>query len=53
MIERIGKYIEGIMIKVKSNNLLYPIVVPIVVYTGFQKWNAKTKFIEKQYRIKE
>ena len=30
----------------------YPIVVPTVIYTGFQKWNAKTNFGEKQYNSK-
>lgn len=29
---------------------IYPVVVPIVIYTGFQKWNAKTNFAQKQYK---
>ena len=28
---------------------IYPVIVPIVIYTGFQKWNAKTNFAQKQY----
>jgi len=31
------------------NNEKLPIVVSIVIYTGFQKWTAKTKLSEKQY----
>ena len=49
MIERIGKYVIEIMRRAKNMNLLYPVVVPIVIYTGFQSWRAKTKFSQKQY----
>ena len=49
MIERMGTYVGEIMRKEKSNGL-YPIVVPIVIYTGSSKWTAKTKFMEKQYQ---
>ncbi len=53
MLERIGVYVQEIMRKEKNYECgLYPIVVPIVVYTGIQTWNAKTKFSEKQYQIK-
>lgn len=31
---------------------VYPVVVPIVIYTGFQKWNAKTNFSQNQYRTR-
>ena len=49
MIEKIGNYTKQIMQREETNSLLYPIVVPIVIYTGFQKWTAKTKFSQKQY----
>ena len=39
-------------LKEKINNLIYPIVIPIVIYTGFQKWTAKTKLSQKQYNEK-
>lgn len=52
MIERIGIYIQEIMRKEEKRGL-YPIVVPIVIYTGEQKWNAKTNFLDKQYVSKE
>ena len=49
MLERIGEYVGQIMQKgVKEGT--YPIVVPIVIYTGKQKWNVKTKFSDKQYK---
>lgn len=32
---------------------VYPIVVPIVIYTGIRKWNAKTNFAHKQYQTRE
>lgn len=54
MLERMGIYVQEIMRKEKNYNYgLYPIVVPIVVYTGIQTWNAKTKFSEKQYQTKD
>lgn len=31
----------------------YPIIVPFVIYTGYQKWNAKTNFAQRQYQAKE
>ena len=49
MIERIGSYVQEIMRKEKGHGI-YPVVVPIVIYTGFQKWNAQTKFSQKQYQ---
>lgn len=53
MLERMATYVQGIMHKEKNYGCgLYPIVVPIVVYTGIQTWNVKTKFLEKQYQIK-
>lgn len=51
MIERIGTYVEEIM-KRERKNYKYPIVVPIVVYTGFRKWNAKMTLAEKLYHYK-
>lgn len=32
-----------------KKEIIYPIVVPIVIYTGQQKWKAKTNFADKQY----
>lgn len=29
---------------------IYPVVVPIVIYTGFQKWKVPTSFAQKQYQ---
>jgi len=49
MVEKIGSYIEQIMEIQEWNNEKLPIVVSIVIYTGFQKWTAKTKLSEKQY----
>ena len=48
MVERIGKYVEEIMIREVKKNI-YPIVIPIVIYTGFQNWNVETNFGQKQY----
>lgn len=48
MIERIGMYVQEIMRKEEKDGL-YPIVIPIVIYTGEQKWKAKTNFLDKQY----
>ena len=31
-------------------NMVYPIVIPIVIYTGFQKWNVPTNFAKKQFQ---
>ena len=57
MIERIGEYVEEIMRKGRIFDLneesFYPVVVPIVIYTGYQKWNSKTKLSQKQYRLPE
>ena len=51
MIERIGIYVQEIMRKAKVRGK-YPIVVPIVIYTGYKRWKAKTIFSEKQYKEK-
>ena len=48
MPERMARYIEEIMVSEKKENV-YPIVVPIVLYTGLKKWNAKTSIAQKQY----
>ena len=32
---------------------IYPIVIPIVIYTGYRKWNAKENMEDKQYKSKE
>lgn len=53
---RIWEYIREIITKEENmqgcicNNTIYPIVVPIVIYTGYQKWNVKTNFAQKQYQ---
>lgn len=52
MIERIGIYVEEIM-KRERKNYKYPIVVPIVIYTGSRKWNAKMTLAEKLYHYKD
>lgn len=52
MIERIGIYVEEIM-KRERKNYKYPIVVPIVIYTGYRKWNAKMTLAEKLYHYKD
>lgn len=33
-----------------KKNLIYPIVVPIVIYTGIEKWTIPTNFKDKQIR---
>ena len=44
---------ESIIQKTYLNrNKIYPVVVPIVIYTGFEKRKAKTKFAQKQYQSK-
>ena len=54
---RIWEYIGEIVRKERTRqeihynrSKVYPIVVPIVIYTGYQKWNARTNFAEKQYQ---
>lgn len=54
---RIWEYVGEIMRKqsiVQKTYLrkdkVYPVVVPIVIYTGFQKWNVKTNFAQSQYQ---
>ncbi len=51
MLERMCEYITQIMLKGTIEER-YPIVVPVVIYTGFQKWNAKTSLGQKQYNSK-
>ena len=44
--------IESIMQKTYfSEESVYPIVIPIVIYTGYQKWNAKRNLGDKQYDL--
>ena len=54
---RIWEYIGEIIRKEKfminhtfSKEVIYPIVVPIVIYTGYQKWSTKINFAQKQYQ---
>lgn len=54
---RIWEYIGEIVRKERimpSDGLLkeeiYPIIIPIVIYTGYQNWNAKINFGQKQYQ---
>ncbi len=56
---RIWEYVGEIMRKesiVQKTYLrkdkIYPVVVPIVIYTGFQKWTVKTNFAQSQYQSK-
>ena len=49
MPERIAEYVGEIMRKSKKEEI-YPIVVPTVIYTGFQKWNVPTNLAQKQYQ---
>lgn len=60
MLERIWEYVGQIIRLDKMNkkekledSKIYPIIIPIVIYTGYQKWNEKTNFEEKQYNAKE
>lgn len=55
MTRRILEYIIEIMrmedtLENKLKSEIYPIVVPIVIYTGVQKWRANTNFANKQYQ---
>lgn len=57
MLLRIWEYVGEIVKKEKfvpKNNFIkdsiYPVVIPIVIYTGNQRWNAKTNFAQKQYQ---
>ena len=59
MLLRIWEYIGEIVRKetIRENtyfkgNSIYPIVIPIIIYTGFQKWNLPTNFDQKQYQSK-
>lgn len=59
MLLRIWEYIGEIIKKetIRENtyfkgNSIYPIVIPIIIYTGFQKWNLPTNFDQKQYQSK-
>lgn len=54
---RIWEYVGEIMRKESiiqetylRKDKVYPVVVPIVIYTGFQKWNAKRNFADRQYQ---
>lgn len=54
---RIWEYVGQIMRKesiVQKTYLrkdkVYPVVVPIIIYTGFQKWKAQTNFSQSQYQ---
>lgn len=53
---RIWEYVGEIIRKEKmrtnllKKDVIYPIVIPIVIYTGSQKWTAKTNFAQKQYQ---
>lgn len=55
MAERIFDYVHEIM-REEINNIplkkekIFPVVVPIVIYTGFTKWKAKTDFAGRQYQ---
>lgn len=46
---RLYEYIGEIMRK-EENKGIYPIVVPIVIYTGFKKWKVPTDLAQKQYQ---
>ena len=53
--EYVGEIIrrESIVQKTYLNEeTIYPIVVPIVIYTGCKKWNAKINIMNKQYQSK-
>ena len=51
MLLRIWEYIGEIIRKETiRGNSIYPIVIPIIIYTGFQKWNLPTNFDQKQYQ---
>lgn len=59
MLLRIWEYIGEIIKKetIRENtyfkgNSIYPIVIPIIIYTGFQKWNLPSNFDKKQYQSK-
>lgn len=39
--------------KIYKKQIIYPIIIPIVIYTGTKKWNAKTNFAEKQIKNDE
>ena len=55
MAGRIFSYVNEIM-REEVNNIplkkdkVYPIVIPIVIYTGFRKWNAELDFANRQYQ---
>lgn len=52
MPRRIFEYCMGIMMAIektkKEDDGSNPIIVPIVIYTGANKWNVKTKFTDTQ-----
>lgn len=56
---RIWEYVGEIMRKESilqktylRKDKIYPVVVPIIVYTGFRTWRLKTNFAQYQYQIK-
>lgn len=57
MVLRMWEYIGEIVRKERMSYYIpngdYPIIVPFVIYTGYQKWNAKTNFAQRQYQAKE
>ena len=57
MLIRIWEYVGEIIRKESiihqtylSEENIYPIIVPIVIYTGYRKWNVKTNFSKMQYQ---
>lgn len=46
---RLYEYIGEIMRK-EDNKGIYPVIVPIVIYTGFKKWKVATNLAHKQYQ---
>lgn len=52
MPRRIFEYCMGIMMELeksqKEDNGSNPIIIPIVIYTGLNKWNVKTNFLDTQ-----
>ena len=53
--EYIGEIIrtEKELQKTYFEESVYPIVVPIVIYTGYQKWELKGNLAEEQYQTEE
>lgn len=49
---RIWEYIGEIMRRENRIQKVYPVVIPIIIYTGFKRWKLETNFKKLQYQAR-